>query len=181
MEEKIISDSFVYLSIGSNLGDRLANIENGLSLIRNRIGQILRIAPIYENPPVGFEADLLFYNTCVLVRTNFSPLEVLDEIQNIEKELGRFNKTIDHVYSSRTIDIDIIYYNDEIIKTERLSIPHPLHQDRRFVLMPLNDIATAIIDPLSGFSVSQLLIDCVDDSSLLVVKNHELDKGSSFI
>lgn len=181
MEEKITSDSFVYLSIGSNVGDRLAIIENAQTLIRNRIGKIHRKSPIYENPPVGFAADTLFYNTCVIVRTKFSPIDVLDEIQNIEKELGRTSKTIDHQYSSRTIDIDIVFYNDEIIKNERLSIPHPLFQDRRFVLRPLNDIATTKIDPISGLSVSQLLTVCKDNSSLLVVKNNELDKGSSFI
>ena len=181
MEEKITSDSFVYLSIGSNLGDRLSNIENANTLIRNRIGEILRKSPIYENPPLGFDADTLFYNTCVLVRTNFSPLEVLDEIQNIEKVLGRSTKTIDNLYSSRTIDIDIIFYNNEIIKNERLSIPHPLYRDRRFVLIPLNDIANTIIDPLTRLSVNELLAVCRDSSSLLVVKNNELDKGSSLI
>jgi deoxyguanosine kinase len=181
MEEKVISDSFVYLSIGSNVGDRLAAIENAVTLIRSRIGKILSVAPIYENPPVGFAADTLFYNTCVLVRTIFSALEVIDEIQEIEKELGRANKTIDHVYSSRIIDIDIVFYNNEIIKNERLSIPHPLFQDRRFVLMPLNDIAAAIIDPVSGLSVSQLLSVCIDNSPLLLVKNNELGEGSSFI
>ncbi len=173
MEEKIISDSFVYLSIGSNLGDLLSIIENALTLIINRIGEILKKSPIYENPPLGFAADTLFYNACVLVRTNFLPSEVLDEIQNIEKELGRGSKTIDHLYSSRTIDIDILFYNDEIIKNERLCIPHPLYQDRRFVLVPLNDIATTKIDPISGLSVNHLLYVCKDNSSLLVVKNNE--------
>jgi len=177
MEEKITSDSFVYLSLGSNVGDRLSNIEKAQNLIRNRIGEILRKSPIYENPPLGFAADTLFYNTCVLVRTKFLPIDVLDEIQNIEKELGRTSKTINHQYSSRTIDIDIVFYNDEIIKNERLYIPHPLFKVRRFVLRPLNDISTTKIDPISGLSVGQLLADCIDNSVLLVVKNNELDKG----
>jgi 2-amino-4-hydroxy-6-hydroxymethyldihydropteridine diphosphokinase len=179
MEEKIISNSFVYLSIGSNLGDRLSNIENANTLIRNRIGEILSKSLIYENPPKDFTADILFYNMCVLIRTILSPIEVLDEIQSIEKELGRTNKTVDRLYSSRVIDIDIIFYNNQIIKNERLSIPHPLFRDRRFVLIPLNDIANRIIDPLTSLSVNQLLAVCADKSSHLVVKNNQLGTGMS--
>lgn len=171
MEEKIEPKSSVYLSVGSNLGDRFSNIENAIFLIRNRIGEIPKIAPLYENPPLGFEADTLFYNTCLLVITKLKPLEVLDRIQGIEKELGRTNKTSDKLYSSRTIDIDIIFYESEIIKEDRLIVPHPLFKYRRFVLLPLNDIGSDIIDPLTGLTVNQLLTVCEDKSPLLIVKN----------
>lgn len=170
MEEKTELETSVYLSVGSNLGDRFSNIESAISLIRSRIGEISKIAPIYENPPLGFEADTLFYNSCLLVKTKLLPFEVLEQIQNIEKELGRTHKTDNKSYSSRIIDIDIIFYESEIVNEDKLIIPHPLFKYRRFVLLPLNDVGSDLIDPLTGLTVSQLLAICEDKSILLIVK-----------
>ena len=170
MAKEIEFYSTVYISIGSNLGDRLVNIQKSINLIRDRVGVVKDISPIYETPPLDFEADTLFYNLCISVQTKLNPIEVLNETQKIELELGRSFKTVGNVYSSRIIDLDIIFFGDLIIDSPRLKIPHPLFCFRKFVLIPLSDIGNDVIDPFSIKSIHQIIAKCLDKSQLLIVE-----------
>ncbi|MBR2523403.1 MAG: 2-amino-4-hydroxy-6-hydroxymethyldihydropteridine diphosphokinase [Clostridiales bacterium] len=128
----------VLLSIGSNIGDRKANIEesirrlNGLADLR-----VTGISHMYETEPVGYEDQDSFYNVCVLCETGLSPMELLEEIHRIENALHR--KRLIR-WGPRTIDIDIILYGDETVDTEELQIPHPRYRQRAFVLIPMKDL-----------------------------------------
>ena len=157
----------VYLSIGSNEGDRLKNISISFDLIKEKVGIVLLVSSIYENPPLGFEAELEFYNLCVAISTNLRPEELLFQLQQIEIEIGRDKKSINGNYSSRCIDLDILFYDDLILNSESLIIPHIHFKSRRFVLEPLAEISTNLVDPVSKKSIRELLERCTDESSLI--------------
>jgi deoxyguanosine kinase len=159
----------VFLSIGSNQGERMLNIQNTLTKITDQVGEIYLKSPIYENPPLDFEAEMYFYNLCVGIKTKLNPQDLLFVLQKIEFEIGRNNKTLDRKYSSRIIDIDIIFFNDIVFASENLTIPHLLFRQRNFVLKPLRDIASMFIDPSTGFTVDYLYSNCKDKSVLLIV------------
>ena len=129
----------IILSIGTNIGNRKLNIENAITAL-NEIGTVTAISPIYTSEPWGFESENEFYNIALTLETPLSPLELLKETQRIEKELGRTNKTTT-AYTDRIIDIDIIDYDNQIIDTPTLTLPHKLMHQRNFVLYPLADIA----------------------------------------
>ncbi len=134
----------LYLSLGSNLGDRRQNIQSALTLIDERLGSVYRVASFVETDPVGFDSPHRFLNTVCLVHTMMSPEMCLEETQKIERELGRTDKSVVidgvPVYTDRTIDIDILLYDDLCISTPTLTIPHPRMQDRDFVMLPLEEI-----------------------------------------
>jgi deoxyguanosine kinase len=159
----------VFLSLGSNEGERLLNIEKALTKISEKAGEIYLKSPIYENPPLGFESEINFYNLCVGIKTKFSPEDLLFILQQIEIEIGRNKKTIEEQYSSRSIDIDIILFNDIVFKSILLTIPHMLFRERNFVLKPLRDIAAMTIDPITGFTVDYLCSKSLDKSLLLLL------------
>jgi 2-amino-4-hydroxy-6-hydroxymethyldihydropteridine diphosphokinase len=162
-----IKMNLVFFSIGSNEGDRLYNISKSILLLNKYIGETIAISSIYENPPFGFEADLNFYNLCLSIRTDEPPESILFHIKNIEKEIGRKTKSVNGVYSSRCIDIDILFYENYLIDTGELSIPHIQLYFRRFVLEPLFEIAREFIDPKTGLTISVLLDRCEDKSQLI--------------
>lgn len=170
MEVKRSKKSVVYLSLGSNLGDRLENLQSAIRLIGQKTGEIISVSPVYETPPLGFESNDYFYNSCIAIQTDLTPDVLLGKLNEIEQLLGRTKKTAvenrANVYSSRTIDIDILFYDDLILKTAKLTIPHTLFASRKFVLFPLNDIASDYVDPLSQRKVSELLSICKDLSDL---------------
>jgi 2-amino-4-hydroxy-6-hydroxymethyldihydropteridine diphosphokinase len=166
---EINSYNTVFLSLGSNQGERLYNIEKALTKITVKVGEIYLKSPIYENPPLGFEAEQNFYNLCIGIKTKYNPEDLLLILQQIELEIGRDKKTVDKQYSSRKIDIDIIFFNDSVINTKNLSIPHLLFRQRNFVLKPLCDIAAMYIDPITGFTVDYLYSKSTDKSLLLLV------------
>ena len=161
----------LYLLIGSNQGDRTALLQQATDLIRERIGSVVYCSHIYETAPWGVfdEEPLPFLNIAVAVDTHFCARECLSICQQIEYELGRRRPvpSSDHawVYSSRPIDIDLIFYNDEIIDTPELTIPHPRMHLRRFVLEPLCDIAPTFIHPVFKKSLNLLLSECIDTCS----------------
>jgi len=159
----------VFLSIGSNKGDRLLNINTAIQLINRKVGKVVICSPIYENPPLGFEAELNFYNVCLEVETDSSPFELLKKTQDIEFEVGRTSKSKFGNYSSRIIDIDIVLYNDYQILSELLTIPHLLFRERRFVLQPLCDLAPNFIDPITKKAIFDILEVCKDGSVLKIV------------
>ncbi len=170
MEKELKLNSIVYFSIGSNLGNRLLNIQKAVDLLKLRIGTVEKISSVYENPPLGFESDSQFYNICLSVKTSLTPIDVLNETQKIELEIGRVSKTKKNIYSSRIIDLDILLYDNVIVNTPRLIIPHPLYRFRKFVLVPLNEIMSEAIDPITLESINHILNKCVDESQLLIVK-----------
>jgi len=170
MEEIKSQPKIVYLSLGSNLGDRIIVLKRSLELIAETIGEIFKCSSIYENPPVGFESNDLFCNMCLAVSTVLSPIEILNKTQEIEVLLGRKSKTMHNVFESRVIDIDLILIPDLIINTERLRLPHPEYLKRNFVLIPLNEIASDVIDPVLQLSIHSILIQCLDISKLFIVE-----------
>jgi 2-amino-4-hydroxy-6-hydroxymethyldihydropteridine diphosphokinase len=154
----------VYLSIGSNSGKR----EKFLKIARDgleKYGRNIAFSFIYESPPWGFVSKNRFLNQCLKLKTNLSPEQLLKAIQEIEESAGR--KRLGKAYSDRTIDIDILFFGDLILETKSLQIPHPLLSQRKFVLLPLNDIAPNHMHPLTGQTVNELLAICPDSSTLI--------------
>lgn len=148
--------SIVYLSLGTNLGEKERNIKNALVAISKRIGHVLDCSSNYENPAWGFDSENTFLNIVVKVETMLSAQTVLAEILFIEKKLGRLEKTKNNIYCDRIIDIDILFFDNEIINSENLKIPHPLLAERMFVLKPLCEIAPDFIHPVLQKSMQQL-------------------------
>lgn len=157
----------VVLSLGSNIGNRLENIQNCIQLIHENIGLVLRVSKLYETPAWGFESDD-FYNCALLVHTSFSAEKILKKIANIEKELGRFRKRTD-LYEARVIDVDIIMIEDMIVQTDHLQVPHSQMQFRKFVLLPLLDLKIDQNHPVLHQSIEQLYKSCEDHSECEVV------------
>ena len=130
----------VWLSLGSNLGDRYGQISQAIRRLGETVGPVERQSSLYETLPWGFESDHLFVNAAVCCLTSHSPREVLRLTQQIERELGRTSKSAGGHYSDRPIDIDILLYDDVTIDEPDLKIPHPLMHERDFVMKPLNEI-----------------------------------------
>lgn len=160
-----------YLSLGSNLGDRLANLQKAVELLNEKTGSIVSCSSVYQTPAWGFKSDD-FYNICLGIDTDLSAEDLLSSMLNIETTLGRIRDPKQENYAARTIDLDILFYQDSVIKNKYLIIPHPQLQLRRFVLEPLNEIAPGKIHPVMHQTVSELLEQCKDDSA--VVKTKEI-------
>ncbi len=139
----------VYLSLGSNLGNRRQLLLDAIEKINKKVGNVVRQSSFYETKPWGFESENLFLNAAVKVTTKLSPTELLEVTQQIEREMGRRKKTTLNSqlstpnYSDRPIDIDILLYDDLHVDLPELKIPHPLMQERDFVLVPLREIIDA--------------------------------------
>ena len=154
----------VALLLGGNQGDVKRTLQTAQQLINSRVGAVLRCSHRYESEPWGFPAAQRFSNQALEVLTDLSPLEVLDACQGIERELGR-NRAAEAIekassgaaYSSRPIDIDIIFYGDEVIDDERLTVPHPLLAEREFALQPLAEIMRRHRHPVTGVTVGEML------------------------
>ena len=131
----------VYLGLGSNLGNREENIRKAILLIGEKVGTVLRQSSLIETEPWGFESENSFLNGVILVETTFTPRQTLKATQKIERELGRKRKSDSlKKYADRPIDIDILLYDDLTIDEPDLKIPHPLMEQRDFVMIPLREI-----------------------------------------
>lgn len=154
----------VYLCLGSNTGDRLGYLARAVSLIDERIGEVDSLSMVYETEPWGMEEVPWFFNQVARVKTSLMPEELLEALENIEKSLGREKKKI---YASRTIDIDILFYADALISTENLSVPHAFMHLRKFMLMPMAEIAPDFVHPIFGETIATLLAQC-EDTNIVV-------------
>lgn len=160
----------VFLLAGSNIGDRKANMKEALQLLEKYAGRIVRKSELYLTQPWGFHADNDFLNQAILIETSLSPVDLLDQLKNIENEMGRLKRSA--VYESRIIDLDILFYNDQIIEEgEKLIVPHPRIQDRKFALIPMKEIAIDYIHPKLRQSINNLTAVCKDNCSVGLLKD----------
>ena len=136
----------LYLSLGTNLGDRQSNLETACTLIGQRIGMVQAISEIIETEPWGFKSPNRFLNMAVKVETTLQPLDVLHITQDIERSLGRTEKTVNGEYQDRLIDIDLLMYDNVTMNTPQLTLPHPRMRERKFVMEPLLQIAPEFMD-----------------------------------
>ena len=148
--------SCVYLGLGSNLGDKRKYIENALALIKIRVGNIIAVSGFHETQPWGYDSSEVFINVVAEVETNLNPKELLLATQDIERKIGRTDKTTGREYHDRIIDIDILLFDNLILQTSELTIPHPLMHKRKFVLEPLSEIAPTFVYPVSGKTIAEL-------------------------
>ena len=152
----------IYLSIGSNKGNRYSFIKEALRLIRKDIGKVILMSKIYETKSWGFQSDD-FLNICIMIKSELLPSELLNKLKIIEERIGRIKNSTKIL--AREIDIDILFYSDKIVNNEDLIIPHPRLHLRNFVLYPLNDIASDFIHPILLKTIYELLEECGDDDS----------------
>lgn len=153
-----------YLSLGSNLGDRLENLQNSVDMIGEKIGRIEKISSVYETASWGFKSEK-FLNCCIRVITPNSPEDLLKKIHYIEEHLGRFRDE-EIGYQNRTIDIDILLFDQEIVFTKELTIPHKDMLLRKFVLVPLAEIAPNFIHPIEKQRLQVCLSNCKDKNGI---------------
>ena len=152
--------NIVYLSLGSNLGDKINNLQTTINLIDSKVGDVLLISSVYQTKAVGFVGED-FLNCCVSLRTSMEPKILIKELINIESQNGRLRSNR-NIYESRSIDIDILFYEDKIINQHNLTIPHPRMNERDFVIKPLLDIAKSKIHPLLNRTISEIDLDLGD-------------------
>lgn len=159
----------ICLLLGSNIENRLLNISKAIVLIEKKIGEIIERSSIYETEPWGFRSKDKFINLALTARTTLKPNEILEHILQIEKELGR--KKTRKGYESRLIDIDIIFYNSEVVNTKKLIIPHPKLPERKFALIPVNEINSEYVHPVLNQPVNQILANCTDKKKVVFFDN----------
>ena len=153
-----------YIGLGSNLGNREENLSNALNRIRKLAGNIATASSFYETEPWGFQTENKFLNMVVEIETSLDPVALLQTLLDIEKSMGRVRAN--KKYSSRIIDIDILFYESLVFEDRNLKIPHPLIRERRFTLVPLAEIAPDFIHPVLKKSISSLLESCQDNSNV---------------
>ena len=153
-----------YISLGSNEGDKLQNLQDAINLIGEKVGAVKKISSVYKTESWGFEGED-FYNICAKVSTNLNPESLLNNLLSIEQTLGR-KRTDDKQYASRTIDLDILLFDDEIIFAPNLTVPHPRMLERKFVMVPLTEIAPNRKHPIEKQTILMCLQNC-DDKTVI--------------
>ena len=157
----------IVIALGSNQGNRLQFLEEAVSAIHNKIATVVQTSKMYETPALGFEGDA-FLNAVILVHTSKSASKVLKQLLKLEKELGRIRSN-EKGYASRTIDLDVIACNEEIIDANDLQVPHPRMQDRKFVLLPFSDLNFQWKHPIFKKSIQELL----ENENILIKANNK--------
>ncbi len=169
----------IYLSLGSNQGNRFFNLQQAIHYIELRIGKIEKVSSYYETEPWGFSGETNFINQVILVKSKLSADKILARSLMIEKVLGRERLPFINKYSSRPIDIDILFVNDVCINTDNLKVPHPHLHKRNFVLKPLCEIAPTFIHPVLNKSIHDLTEKSSD--KMLVKRLNNKDVARHFI
>lgn len=146
----------VYIGLGTNLGDKEQNLRTAVHKIEERIGKIVSLSAFYATAPWGFTSDNAFLNAAVCAETSLPPLEILSITQSVEQEMGRTHKSVNGEYKDRVIDIDLLLYDDLILDTPTLKLPHPLMQERAFVMEPLAEIAPDVLHPVLKKTMQEL-------------------------
>ncbi|HOK38096.1 MAG: 2-amino-4-hydroxy-6-hydroxymethyldihydropteridine diphosphokinase [Bacteroidales bacterium] len=154
----------VYLGIGGNLGNRVDNLRKTIKLIEQKISNPLKISSPFLSEPWGFENKKYFLNAVVYLETNLDYLQVLENALEIENELKRVRNS--QGYEARTMDIDILFFNNLVVKNNLVRIPHPRITDRLFVLLPMNEINPNFVHPELNLSINQLVKICPDKSKI---------------
>ncbi len=149
--------AIAYLGLGTNLGNKDENLNGAVEYIRERVGRINSLSVFYVTEPWGFKSENSFLNAVCSVATDISPIELLYITKEIEKEMGRNKKSVDKIYSDRIIDIDILLYDDLIMQSEELTIPHPIMTERDFVMIPLAEIAPELVHPVLKKKMKEFL------------------------
>jgi len=162
----------VFLLLGANLGSPAQQLAKALIEIESQIGKVEACSSLYESEAWGVTDQPVFLNQVALISTDLSPLDVLDNIQAIENNLGRVRLS---KWGARVIDIDILYFNHDRIQHDRLIVPHPYLPDRRFVLVPLAEIAPSFTHPELGITTVDLLTQCEDDLEVRLHKPNDND------
>ena len=156
MSDKQINNHQAFISVGSNLGDKIENCQKGINgLLADGRSVLVKSSSFYRTSPVDYKDQDWFVNLVVKIKTSLNPFDLLDEMQGIEKAVGR--KTSILRFGPRVLDLDIIFFDDQVIQTDILEIPHPRMHKRRFVLKPICDIEPSMMHPLLGKDMRSLL------------------------
>lgn len=147
-----MEDNIAYIGLGSNIGDRFENLTSALREL-SEFSTILTKSQIYETEPVGYKEQQDFLNMVVKISTNLSPIDLIIRLEEIEHKMGRIKEIVD---GPRNIDLDILFFGNEVINSQSLKIPHPRLQNRKFVLQPLSEIAGELIHPVLNKSIQAL-------------------------
>jgi 2-amino-4-hydroxy-6-hydroxymethyldihydropteridine diphosphokinase len=159
----------IFLLLGSNLGKKRENLFSAEQKIYFRAGDLLKKSSVYQSPPWGFQHDEDFLNQILQVDTPYPPDELLEILLQIELNMGRKRPAEVKEFSPRSIDIDILFYENKIINTHKLVIPHPRMHLRRFTLEPLNEIAPGLVHPVLKKTIRELLELCEDTSEVKII------------
>lgn len=159
-------ENTVFLGLGSNIGDRITHLQAAITMLREQGLVIAQLSSIYETPPWGFEAETPFYNCVIKASTTLTSAALLTLCKKVEILIGRKPNETSQRYASRSIDIDILLYGDQVVKLNNLIIPHPEMLQRNFVLTPLAEIAADFIHPMEKKTVQQLLHSCPDTATI---------------
>ena len=155
-----------YVLFGSNMGEKNQIFALACQLINNRCGHIVRVSSAYESEPWGFRAEEWFLNRVIVLETGLDPEVLMRQLLDIEAELGRVRHPEIQGYTSRTADLDILYYGNRIVLTDSLTIPHPRLHQRRFALLPMCEVAPQLVHPAFSFTQTELLRRCHDFSEV---------------
>jgi 2-amino-4-hydroxy-6-hydroxymethyldihydropteridine diphosphokinase len=157
----------VYVSLGSNLGNREANLLKSIELLNKTAGKVIAVSSLYETEPWKMDDATSFINQVILLETNLNAEKMMDVLLETEIQMGRVRTSAK--YESRAIDIDILFFNDAIISSDKLTIPHPYLHQRKFVLEPLAEINPGFIHPKLKKDIARLLLECEDAYSVAKV------------
>ena len=149
----------IFLGLGSNQGDRELNLKNSIKLLNSRVGKVLNTSEIYESEPWGVKNQNYFLNQVIEIETRIDPNDLLNICKNIEYDMGRKPEIR---WGKRVIDIDILYYQSKVINQENLKIPHKLMHERKFVMIPLNDLNENHLHPILKITNKEILNKCID-------------------
>jgi len=158
--ENVLKMITAYLGLGTNMGDRAGNLADARKLLDGNLMDIMSVSHVYVSEPWGFDSDHDFLNQVIEVRTKTDVFDLLDIVQEAENKMGRTRMLT--AYSDRVIDIDILFYGDEIISSKPLIIPHPLLHKRMFVLQPMADLAPGFVHPVFNRTIAELMEECKD-------------------